>query len=661
MKNSRSNFLKHLLQWGVLAGIAVTILYRRLHEQPVDVEAYCPFGGLEALATYLQRHSLACSMSMLQIMMGIVLGIGVILFSKLFCGYLCPLGTVGEWLGKLGRKLGVQCDVRSGSLGDRLLRVVKYVLLFVIFYYTISSSELFCKRFDPYYAVATGFKGEIILWLSCLMVGVLFLGSVVVKMFWCRYICPLGAVSNLFKFTPFFVVVMLAGWAAGAWLGMEGAWVWTLGALCAGGFLLEMTKLRSCFFPLLVVTRDENTCNGCGLCEKKCPYGIDIHDFTKVRHVDCTLCGNCISACAKDALQVNRRRGLRWLPGLLAVALFAAALFLGSRWELPTIDERWGEYEKVEERLETFSMEGLQSVKCFGSSMALAAKLQTVPGVYGLKTFVKRHGITILYDPAVTDERKLQECLFTPTIRKYGMPDDTVPELRVLELGVEGLHDRLDMAHFGMLFFGQEGIYGFTSRFDCPVRVELYVDPAKPFDEKRLRELVEVREYVMPNAKKEVKPIEMHFDLKSFGEGRTVSRDEFARTMFADVEKLKGRFVDNIGKWGDETLYPQAVYEVPMPGIEKVPVRAGFPFFKSFLSTREGIMSVDFVLRDYVPVLRLHYVRSMWTDERIWNEIFRAEKWTLRMADGTFKESEPRIAFQTEGRTVDETEASVAE
>lgn len=651
-KEKHPNYLKHLLQWSVLAAIAATVLHARLNEQPVDVEAYCPFGGLQALATYLQRHSLACTMSMLQIMTGIVLGAGVILFGKLFCGYLCPLGTVGEWLGKAGRRLRMQADVRTGSLADRLLRAVKYVLLFVIFYHTVSSSELFCKRFDPYYALATGFGGEIVFWLSCLTVGLLFLGSMAVRMFWCRYICPLGAVSNLFKFTPFFVAVLAGAWALNA-LGVANGWVWALGAACAGGYLLEAVKLRSCRFPLLAVTRDGDRCNHCGACEKRCPYRIDIDNFAEVRHVDCTLCGNCISACSAGALRINRRRSLRWVPAVLAVALFACALAAGSRWELPTIDERWGEYEKAE-RLETFAMEGLKSVKCYGSSKALAARLQTVPGVYGVRTFVRRHGVEILYDPAVTDERKLQETLFSPTIRKYATPDESVPELQVLELGVEGLHDRMDMAHFGLLFFGREGFYGFTSEFDCPVRVELYVDPDFVPDEKSLRGIVEVREFVLPNAKKEVKPIAMNFELKSCRAGRRVSRDEFVRTMFADVEKLQGKFVANLEKWGDETLWPRAVYELPMAGIEKTPVRAGFPFFKSFLSTREGILSVDFVLRDYVPTLRLHYVRSLWTDERIWNEIFRAEKWTLRMADDTFKESEPRIAFQTEGRTVDE-------
>ncbi len=652
MKNEKHpNYLKHLLQWGVLAAIVGTIVHARLNERPVDVEAYCPFGGLEALSTYLHSHSLACSMSMLQIMMGIALGVGVILFGKLFCGYLCPLGTVGEWLGKAGRKMHLQIEVRSGSLADRLLRVVKYILLFVVFYYTISSSELFCKRLDPYYALATGFKGEIVFWLSCIMVGLLILGSVVVRMFWCRYICPLGAVSNLFKFTPFFVAMLVLAMVLGS-MGVGSYWVWALAAACAGGYLLEVIKMRSCWFPLMNIMRDDNVCNGCGLCEKRCPYAIDIHDRDKVSHVDCTLCGNCISACSTGALQVNRRRSLRWVPGLLAVTLFVLAVVFGNRWELPTIDEKWGDYEKIE-NLETFSMDGLQTVKCFGSSKALSAKMQTVPGVYGLKTFVRRHGIEILYDPKVTDERKLQEVLFSPTIRKYATPDETVPELQVLELGVEGLHDKVDMVHFGLLFFNREGIYGFTSEFDCPVRVELFVDPNNMPDEKTLREIVEVEEYVMPNAKKEVKPIAMNFTLKSYNVGRRVTRDEFVRTMFADIEKLKGRFVENQQKWGDETLYPQAVYEVKMAGIEKMPVRAGFPYFKSFLSTREGILSVDFVLRDYVPTLRLHYVRSMWTDERIWTEIFQAPKWTLRMADGTFKESEPRIAFKNEGHTVE--------
>ena len=653
MKNSNlmkkhPNYLKHLLQWGVLAAIAVTVLWAAAGSKTVDVEKYCPFGGLQALSTYLHSNSLACTMSMLQIMMGTVLAVGVVLFGRLFCGYLCPLGTVTEWLGRAGRKCRCHFEPRQGAALDVVLRAAKYILLFTIFYFTIQSSELFCKRLDPYYAIATGFKGEIVAWMTAVSVTLLFLGSFFVRMFWCRYICPLGAVSNILKFSVFFLITVAVG-ALLSRFEIENLWMWLLGALCFGGWLLEVIRMRSCAFPLMAVTCDKNRCNNCGACRRKCPYAIEIGEG-KVRHIDCTLCGNCISACHAGALQVNRRDWLRWAPGALAVVLFVLAVALGNTWELPTIDEKWGEYEKVE-NLQTFSMDGLRTVKCFGSSKALAARLQSVDGVYGLKTFVRRHGIEVLYDPAVTDERRLQELLFTPVLRKYGMPDESVPELQCLELGVEGLHDKMDMAYFGILLMEREGIYGFTSEFDCPVRVTLFVDPSAGYTRERLKEIVETREYMIPNAKPDAKPLEMHFDLKSFAEGRMVSRDEFAETMFADITSLNGRFTENNEKWGDAEQYPEAVYEMEMPSIEKAPVRASFLYFKSFLSTCEGIMGVSFVMRDYVPVLQVSYVRQMWSDERLWNEIFNAEKWTLRMADGTFRESAPRLEFKTEGRT----------
>ena len=410
--------------------------------------------------------------------------------------------------------------------------------------------------------------------------------------------------------------------------------------------------MRSCTFPLMYIRRDLNTCNNCGLCEKKCPYQLPIHDYVKVKHVDCTLCGNCIGACAKDALQVNGRRSLRWVPGLLAVVLFFLAIWLGSTMELPTIDEKWGDYEKVE-NLQTFEMEGLQTIKCFGSSKAFSAKMQAVQGVYGVKTFVRRHGVEVLYDPAATDTLKIQAAIFAPTLRKYAMPGEQVPVLDVVKLGVEGLHDRMDMIYFGMVLQKIEGVYGFTSEFACPVDVTVYVDPAAGITEKMFGEAIDAKELIIP-AKEGEKVIPMHTVLKTYAVAGQVSREEFAQVMFRDVEKLAGRFVANLEKWGDDEQFPKAVYEMVFPGIEKMPIRNAFPYFKSFLSCTDGIVSVDFVLRDMKPVMRIRYVKSMWDDAKLWKEVFQAEKWTLRMADGTFKEADPRLKFTTEGKTVEE-------
>ena len=69
----------------------------------------------------------------------------------------------------------------------------------------------------------------------------LLLGGFVVKMFWCKYICPLGAVSNIFKFTLLFVIAALGGWALGT-MDVENAWVWTIGGACLAAYIVEIVR-----------------------------------------------------------------------------------------------------------------------------------------------------------------------------------------------------------------------------------------------------------------------------------------------------------------------------------------------------------------------------------------------------------------------------------
>mgnify|MGYP005928093319 FL=1 len=617
----------------------------------------CPIGSLQAVIG-------SWNFKMAYYVAGFLIFVGALL-GRLVCGFLCPFGLIQDLL----NKIPFPKKIRTFR-GDKLLRKLKYVifLVFVIilpmFVVDImgQGAPYFCKLICPAGTLEGGIPlvllnksmrsavGWLYMWKNTILVITIILSIMIYRPF-CKYICPLGAASNIFKFTLLFVIAALGGWALGA-LGVANAWVWTIGGACLAAYIVEIAKMRSCTFPLMYIKRDLNTCNNCGLCEKKCPYQLPIHDYVKVKHVDCTLCGNCIGACAKDALQVNGRRSLRWVPGLLAVVLFFLAIWLGSTMELPTIDEKWGDYEKVE-NLQTFEMEGLQTIKCFGSSKAFSAKMQAVQGVYGVKTFVRRHGVEVLYDPAATDTLKIQAAIFAPTLRKYAMPGEQVPMLDVVKLGVEGLHDRMDMIYFGMVLQKIEGVYGFTSEFACPVDVTVYVDPAAGITEKMFGEAIDAKELVIPTKESE-KVIPMHTVLKSYAVAGQVSREEFAQIMFRDVEKLAGRFVANQEKWGDDEQFPKAVYEMVFPGIEKMPIRNAFPYFKSFLSCTDGIVSVDFVLRDMKPVMRIRYVKSMWDDAKLWKEVFQAEKWTLRMADGTFKEADPRLKFTNPGKTVGE-------
>ena len=260
----KKNLWRHVLQLGVIAVIAGFILKVFVGGGAANVEAYCPFGGLQSLVTYLNSNTLACSMSMVQIMMGVTLAIGVILFSKLFCGYLCPLGTVTEWMAVLRKKMKININISTGSVVDKILRAIKYILLFWIFYMTISSSELFCKNFDPYYAIATGFKGELTAWMASISIACLFLGNLFINMFWCKYICPLGALSNVFKFTLTFLVLLILSLILGRF-GLPMQWYWLLGASCVIGYIFEIVYHKSKVFPLLHITRDDEKCTHCGL------------------------------------------------------------------------------------------------------------------------------------------------------------------------------------------------------------------------------------------------------------------------------------------------------------------------------------------------------------------------------------------------------------
>ena len=174
-KMKKQNWYKLIYQFAVI-GILAFMLFRLLFDKAYtpDFEAYCPFGGLQALGSYLTMDSLSCSMTSTQIMMGVALFVGIVLFSRLFCGYICPLGTIGEWIGKLGDRLKIR--ITPKGFADYALRLLKYVLLFITFYFTLKTSELFCKKFDPYYAAVSGFNSDVVLWWALIAIGALLLG-----------------------------------------------------------------------------------------------------------------------------------------------------------------------------------------------------------------------------------------------------------------------------------------------------------------------------------------------------------------------------------------------------------------------------------------------------------------------------------------------------
>ena len=655
------NWPKYLLQWGVLVALIVFITGLIPSEEAVDPEKYCPMGGLQALATYLANNSLPCSMSMVQIAMGIALVAAVVLFSKLFCAYICPVGTVQDLLSKARNAMHIKgIKVANGSVLDKVLRIVKYALVFWIFYMTVNASELFCKNLDPYYAIATGFKGEITLWMSIVSISVILIGSFFINMFWCRYLCPLGAISNSLKFWVWIGVIFGVYVVAGV-LGADIPWAVLLGAFCIAGYLLEIFHAKP-KLQVLHVTKDDALCNGCGLCMKKCPYNIDIKSVHngKIQHVDCTLCGECVAACSTNALNIGvckptRSKAWNIVPAILTVVLIAFGIWAGGKFELPTIDMEWGIENVAEDgtvtqlvdpaKLETTTIEGLRSVKCYGSSMAFKAKLEKIAGVHGVKVYVRRHAADILFDPAKTNHDKIQEAIYVPSKFRVNTPDHkVVPEVKVVTIRTEGMYDKMDINYLGMQMRNTgKKIYGLETEFACPLIVRVYMDPSENLDKDWYEEVVEMEVLQMPVHGGGTKEIEVDYEfVKVEDEVTTISTEDFLKKMFSPFKaQFKKRVEENEGK-------EQFVYEIANANYEKPIYLRNMPFLSNHLSKHDGIIGVYLNLnKDLVPAIQIRYAEPM-TAEKIW-ELITMDTWTITYKQDDVREEAAKIAFKEQG------------
>ena len=649
------NWPKYLLQWGVLAAIIACICGIIKSNEPIDPEAYCPMGGLQAFSTWLVQGSLPCSMSSVQILMGVGLILATVLFSKLFCAFLCPIGSVEDLLTKLRKSLHIKgIKVKSFSVLDKVLRVFKYALVFWIFYMTVTASELFCKNLDPYYAVATGFKGEITLWMSIVTISITILLGFVIDRFWCRYICPLGAISNSLKFwiwtgSLFLIYYLLGliGWALPWWV--------LLAAFCLLGYILEICHSKP-KAQLLYMMKDNNRCNHCGLCSKACPYQIDINNFEngRINAVDCTLCGECSAVCKNDALSVGvcksrGFKGLKLIPAILSVILFVLALIFGQKIEMPTIDESWG---NAPETTETVMVEGLRSVKCYGSSMTFKAKLEKIPGIYGVKTYVNHHRALITYDPAVTNPDKIQEAIYVPSKFRVATPgNDASDSLKVVTIRTENMYDKMDINYLGMqMRLTGKKIYGVESEFACPLIVRVYMDASEDLvDETHsdmnswFKDVVEMKQLEMPQHGGGTKLIEVDYKYVSLEEGVSyVDTKEYIKMMFSP---FKAEFASRVEKHAGQSQY---IYEIANPDYEKPIYLRSMPFLSNHLSRAEGIIGIYLELNEsLVPVIRVRYAEPM-TESKLW-EMMTMETWSIQYAKDDIRETPAKITFSTPG------------
>jgi polyferredoxin len=214
-----------------------------------SLHALCPFGGVETLYKYITVGSFVQKIHESSFVLMIIGLLTALLFGPVFCGWVCPLGTIQEWFGNLGRKIFKKRRYNHfiPAKIDRVLRYLRYLVLAWVIYMTATTGTLFFESVDPYYALFNFWSSEVAVG-GLIVLGVTLLASLFVERPWCKYACPYGAV-------------------------------------------LGITNL----FRVFSIRREASTCKLDGACDITCPMNIPVSSNSIVRNHQCISCLECTS------------------------------------------------------------------------------------------------------------------------------------------------------------------------------------------------------------------------------------------------------------------------------------------------------------------------------------------------------------------------------
>ena len=268
----RSQRIRHTVQLAFLAlnawlGLQF-ILWVRYYEtngqspyfsRPAGVEGWLPIAGIMNLKYFLVTHHISAIHPAAMFLLVAFL-LSSLLLKKTFCTWLCPVGTVSEYLWRLGQSLFGR-NLTLPRWLDIPLRSLKYLLLAFFLYVVLTLSADVLQQFllAPFGIIAdvkmlNFFRHMSVIGIAILATIVLL--SMMIKNFWCHFLCPYGALMGLVS-------------------------------------MLSPVKIR----------RDPAACIDCGKCNKACPSNLPVAQLVTIHSAECAGCLSCIAACpAENAL-----------------------------------------------------------------------------------------------------------------------------------------------------------------------------------------------------------------------------------------------------------------------------------------------------------------------------------------------------------------------
>lgn len=213
-----------------------------------SLHALCPFGGVVTLYNLFTLGTFIKKIHMSAVILMSIIFVLAILFGPVFCGWVCPLGSVQEWIGKAGRKVfkNNYNNLVPKKL-DRILRYARYIVLILVVYVTSISGYILFDKIDPYNALFTFWSEEVSV-MALVVLAITLLLSLFIERPWCKYACPYGALLGI-----------------------------------------------SNKFRIFKIKRNKNTCISCKKCNRSCPMNIAVSNVEYVNDLQCISCFECTS------------------------------------------------------------------------------------------------------------------------------------------------------------------------------------------------------------------------------------------------------------------------------------------------------------------------------------------------------------------------------